>query len=228
MVAGRCQARVPALRTQRQAPILALLNADGSGERALTEADGSRCSRPTGRTTANRSWVRAASVRPIGTPPAFSRCLTIRARAGFAYRLGSEEEPLQPEVLAGSALDRLSRARPDVQRNIDGLRDSGCRRRLAGDDGRRRFRRQAALGTDGRVLYYVSDRDGVKNVWGRRFDNTSGSPAGDAFPVTSFRSPQFLISPHSVQMDIAITSTHLLIPMSESRGDIWMLDQVDR
>jgi Tol biopolymer transport system component len=83
-------------------------------------------------------------------------------------------------------------------------------------------------GPDGRVLYYVSDRDGVKNVWGRRFDNTKGIPVGEPFPVTSFRSPQFLISPQAVQMDIAITATHLMIPMSESRGDIWMVDQVDR
>jgi hypothetical protein len=29
-------------------------------------------------------------------------------------------------------------------------------------------------------------------------------------------------------MDIAITATHLLLPMSESRSDIWMLDLVDR
>jgi hypothetical protein len=29
-------------------------------------------------------------------------------------------------------------------------------------------------------------------------------------------------------MDIAITATQLLLPMSESRSDIWMLDQVDR
>jgi hypothetical protein len=29
-------------------------------------------------------------------------------------------------------------------------------------------------------------------------------------------------------MDIAITTRHLLIPMSASRGDVWMLDGVDR
>jgi hypothetical protein len=29
-------------------------------------------------------------------------------------------------------------------------------------------------------------------------------------------------------MDIAIAAAHLIIPMSESRGDLWMLDQVDR
>jgi Tol biopolymer transport system component len=83
-------------------------------------------------------------------------------------------------------------------------------------------------GPDGRVLYYVSKRHGVKNVWAQRFDTVNGMPIGEPFPVTSFRSPQFLISPEAVQMDIAVTATHLLIPISESRGDIWMLDQVDR
>jgi hypothetical protein len=29
-------------------------------------------------------------------------------------------------------------------------------------------------------------------------------------------------------MDIAVTATQLLIPMSESRSDIWVLDQVRR
>jgi hypothetical protein len=29
-------------------------------------------------------------------------------------------------------------------------------------------------------------------------------------------------------MDIAITATGLLLPMTESRSDIWMLDRIDR
>ena len=83
-------------------------------------------------------------------------------------------------------------------------------------------------GPDGRVLYFVSNRTGVANVWGRRFDDATGTPIGEPFPVTSFRSAQFLLTPRTVQMDIAITATHLLLPMTESRSDIWMLDQVDR
>jgi hypothetical protein len=35
-------------------------------------------------------------------------------------------------------------------------------------------------------------------------------------------------TPRTVQMDIAITPTRLLLPISESRHQIWMLDQVDR
>jgi dipeptidyl aminopeptidase/acylaminoacyl peptidase len=83
-------------------------------------------------------------------------------------------------------------------------------------------------GPDGRVLYFVSNRTGVSNVWGRRFDGLTGSPAGNPFPITSFQSARFLVSPRTVHMDIAITPTQLILPMTESRSDLWMLDQVDR
>jgi Tol biopolymer transport system component len=83
-------------------------------------------------------------------------------------------------------------------------------------------------GPDGRILYFVSNRTGIANVWGRRFDDASGMPIGDPFPVTSFRSPQFVLTARTVQMDIAVTATHLLLPMTEARSEIWMLDQVDR
>jgi hypothetical protein len=84
------------------------------------------------------------------------------------------------------------------------------------------------VGPDGRILYFVSNRSGVTNVWGRRFDNSTGTQMGEPFPVTSFRSAQFQLTPRTVQMDIAVTATHLLLPMNESRSEIWMLDQVDR
>jgi Tol biopolymer transport system component/DNA-binding winged helix-turn-helix (wHTH) protein len=83
-------------------------------------------------------------------------------------------------------------------------------------------------GPDGRILYFVSNRTGVANVWGRRFDDATGMPIGDPFPVTSFRSAQFVLTPRTVQMDIAVTATQLLLPMTEARSEIWMLDQVDR
>ena len=74
----------------------------------------------------------------------------------------------------------------------------------------------------------MSNRSGDANVWGRRFDGSTGLPLGDPFPVTSFRSAQFVLTPRTVQMDIAVTATHLLLPMTEARSEIWMLDQVDR
>ena len=89
-------------------------------------------------------------------------------------------------------------------------------------------RADASAAPDGRILYFVSNRSGVTNVWGRRFDSSTGSPIGEPFPVTSFRSAQFQLTPRTVQMDIAVTATHLLLPMNESRSEIWMLDHVDR
>ena len=83
-------------------------------------------------------------------------------------------------------------------------------------------------GPDGRVLYFVSNRTAIPNIWGRRFDTATGTPIGEPFPITSFRSAQFQLTSRTVQMDIAITPTHLFLPMSESSSDIWMLDQVDR
>ena len=83
-------------------------------------------------------------------------------------------------------------------------------------------------GPDGRMLYFVSNRTGIANVWGRRFDPSRGAPVGDPFPVTSFKSARFVLTPRTVQMDIAVTNTHLLLPMSEARSDIWMLDAIDR
>ena len=74
----------------------------------------------------------------------------------------------------------------------------------------------------------MSNRTGVPNVWGRRVEDATGTPIGDPFPVTAFRSAQFLLTPRTMQMDIAITTTRLLLPMTESRSDLWMLDQVDR
>ena len=74
----------------------------------------------------------------------------------------------------------------------------------------------------------MSNRTGVANVWGRRIDTATGMPIGEAFPVTSFRSAQFVLTDRAVQMDIAVTKTQLLLPMSESRSDMWMLDQIDR
>jgi Tol biopolymer transport system component len=81
---------------------------------------------------------------------------------------------------------------------------------------------------DGRILYFVSNRTGVANVWGRRFDLSTGAPVGDPFQVTSFTSARFVLTPRTAQMDIAVTNTHLLLPMSEARSDVWMLDAVDR
>jgi Tol biopolymer transport system component len=42
---------------------------------------------------------------------------------------------------------------------------------------------------DGKILYFISSRNGFFNVWGIRFDSASGQPVGGPFRVTTFESP---------------------------------------
>jgi hypothetical protein len=81
---------------------------------------------------------------------------------------------------------------------------------------------------DGRAIYFVSNRTGLPNVWGRRFDAAAGAPTGRPFAVTSFASPLFMLTSRTAEMDIALSANRLFLPISESQGEVWMLDQVDR
>ena len=215
--------------TEGRAPVLALLNTDGSGERALTKPEELEML-ASDWSNSGESILGSCRFSPSDR---YSTCV---------LPVSSNASPGRVRVIASDPKRNLFNQRfsPD-QRWITFLAHDlmynststvyvipaagGAWRAMT--DGAA-FDDKPRWGPDGRVLYYVSNRDGVRNIWARRFDNTNGTTVGEPFPVTSFRSPQFLISPQAVQMDIAVTATHLLVPMSESRGDVWMLDHVDR
>jgi Tol biopolymer transport system component len=81
---------------------------------------------------------------------------------------------------------------------------------------------------DGRTLYFLSNREGFFNLWGRRIDSASGMPAGSPFRVTSFSSSREVVSQQLSAMQIAVTSRRLFLPMTETAGELWTLDHVDR
>jgi Tol biopolymer transport system component/DNA-binding winged helix-turn-helix (wHTH) protein len=81
---------------------------------------------------------------------------------------------------------------------------------------------------DGRVLYFLSPRDGALNLWGRRFDPERGTTVGDAFRVTSFHGTGHGVARELGRVEIAISSNRLFLPITESAGTIWMLEGVDR
>ncbi len=81
---------------------------------------------------------------------------------------------------------------------------------------------------DGRAVYFVSDRNGYLNLSGRRFDPAQGKPVGDAFQLTSFDSPRHGLPSSISQIEFAITRHRLFLPLSDTEGDIWVLDHVDR
>ncbi len=81
---------------------------------------------------------------------------------------------------------------------------------------------------DGRTIYFASDRGGLWNVWGRRFDPATGKPVGDSFRVTSFDSPRQTLATQLTRMQFAVTADHLFLPLTETSGELWMLENIDR
>src|SRR5262245_3378217 len=81
---------------------------------------------------------------------------------------------------------------------------------------------------DGRTIYFVSDRSGLLNVWGIRFDPLKGKPVGESFQVTAFESPSRMVFPRVAPLEMAIAGGRLLINLTEATGSLWILENVDR
>ncbi len=83
--------------------------------------------------------------------------------------------------------------------------------------------------SDGKLLYYLSTRGAFLNIWARRFEPLTGEPVGEPFRVTSFASGRRLISPDRInRMEIDIAADRLILPVTESSSQIWVLGGVDR
>ncbi|MCC7009637.1 MAG: PD40 domain-containing protein [Acidobacteria bacterium] len=81
---------------------------------------------------------------------------------------------------------------------------------------------------DGRTLYFVSNRGGRPDVWGRRFDPETGEPESGVFRVTSFDRGPRILPTFLRQLGMVISTNHLFLPMYEATGHLWVLDGVDR
>jgi Tol biopolymer transport system component len=81
---------------------------------------------------------------------------------------------------------------------------------------------------DGRVLYFLTSRNGFFNLAGSRFDPDRGVAVGQPFEVTHFTSPGLMISPSMSSSEIGIAAHRAVLPMVSSTGSVWMLDNVDK
>jgi Tol biopolymer transport system component/DNA-binding winged helix-turn-helix (wHTH) protein len=82
---------------------------------------------------------------------------------------------------------------------------------------------------DGRIVYFLSNRDGFFNVWGRRFSASAGGPQKEPFRVTTFRGDGRMISPENIsEVEIAVAGNRLVVPLTDVSSQIWLLENVDR
>jgi len=84
--------------------------------------------------------------------------------------------------------------------------------------------RQPAWSTDGRRLFFISDRDGFRCIWARDIDQETGRPSGPAVAIAHFHHARELLrGPMASPGSIGLTATTkaLIFTVARSIGDIW-------
>ncbi len=82
--------------------------------------------------------------------------------------------------------------------------------------------------TDGKRLYFLAGEGSFLNLWAIAFDAERGIPIGVPFPVARFTSPALRIDPRVSFTEMDVSSRGVFLTMQSSRGNIWMLDNVDK
>jgi Tol biopolymer transport system component len=77
---------------------------------------------------------------------------------------------------------------------------------------------------DGRLLYFLSSRGGVPNVWAAPVDPDTGRPSGAPFQLTRFDGRTQIAVPHVALAELAVGGGRIALPMADPSGSIWMLD----
>ena len=81
---------------------------------------------------------------------------------------------------------------------------------------------------DGRTIYFLSERKGFFNVWGIHFNPAIGRPQGEPFQITSLETSSLMILQNKPAVELSMTEGRLVLPLVQTSGNIWILDNVDR
>jgi eukaryotic-like serine/threonine-protein kinase len=82
----------------------------------------------------------------------------------------------------------------------------------------------ASWSPDGNLLYFLSERDGFRCIWGQRLQPDTKRPIGDAFAVQHFHYPRQSLArvERADLIGLSAARGRLVFAMSELRGNIWM------
>jgi Tol biopolymer transport system component len=86
--------------------------------------------------------------------------------------------------------------------------------------------RYADWSPDGKMLYFLSERDGFRCIWAQRLDPATKHPSGDAFPIKHFHTSRrsLLTIPDPVGTGMSVAADKIVFSMIEQTGNIWMKD----
>jgi serine/threonine protein kinase/dipeptidyl aminopeptidase/acylaminoacyl peptidase len=86
--------------------------------------------------------------------------------------------------------------------------------------------RDPAWSPEGRVLYYLSDRDGFRCIWARRLDEHK-RPAGEPFAVQHFHAARWSLGEvRGHQIGLWAAPGRLVFALREETGNIWIQEAV--
>jgi eukaryotic-like serine/threonine-protein kinase len=78
---------------------------------------------------------------------------------------------------------------------------------------------------DGNLLYFLSERDGFRCIWGQKLDPASKRPLGVPFPVYHSHDPRRSIRNVSLGLlSMSASRQQIVFPMGELTGNIWITD----
>jgi hypothetical protein len=75
---------------------------------------------------------------------------------------------------------------------------------------------------DGKLVYFISDRDGYRCIWAQRIDSVTGRPEGDPFDVRHFHG--FRHSPQGIglwQLEFDVAKDKIVVGLADWTGNIW-------
>ena len=78
----------------------------------------------------------------------------------------------------------------------------------------------AAWAPDGRTLYYLSDRDGFRCIWGQRLDPDTKKPLGEAFAVYHSHSARLSLNNagHERATGLSVAEDKIVFSQGERRA----------
>jgi Tol biopolymer transport system component len=87
---------------------------------------------------------------------------------------------------------------------------------------------KARWSPDGRTIYFISNRaSAFFDVWGVGYDPAKGALVGTEFRVTRHENPSRLVSSTGVS-ELGVGPTQLVVPIIETSGSVWVLDNIRR
>lgn len=81
---------------------------------------------------------------------------------------------------------------------------------------------------DGKLIYFVSRRGGMFNIWAVEFEPVAGTFVGHPFQVTHFSGPGEQIPADMAIVELGVARGSLAVPIINPTGGVWMLENLKR